>query len=623
MINSNSSSRAARRSAIHDTRRGTLSLSSAFAQFRRLLLLIHSHWGRLMRVIGLGIVVGLFGLAAPYLTKLLIDEVYPSQDIQLMHLLVGGILAMTAARAVTTGIQAYYALHVNAHLRNSLTQYFFNHLQHLPMRFFEQRQVGELMSRFSDISRAIASVQRVFEVVFVQGVYLLLVPPLLFYLQWKLALLALVVVPLTTGVVALSGRALRSIWKEASEAYAALSAQQVEVLSQMRTMKSMALEAMVFERTQGMVGNAMNLELRAGTLGQVVDTVNGLLNALSLALLTWVGWKLILQGQMSLGDYIAFTAYMTFLNGPVNKFVGFFSDFQRSAVNFDRMFEYLDELPEQDPETAYRPPAPIHHRLRGEIRLQEVGFGYEEGRPVLHSVSLEVPAGSVTAIVGPSGSGKTSLLRLLLRMEQPDSGQILIDGVPLGQLSLPDLRRQVSVVWQEYGMLHGTLWENLTLGNSDVSAAAVNRAIRIAQIEDFVASLPEGLNTPVAEWGMSMSGGQRQRLAIARALVRQAPILLLDEATANIDQQAEALIIQSLLRELDGATIMYVTHRIATAVHADQIFVLQHGQVAGVGKHSVLLETCAAYRDLYQPDAVRRPAAHPRAPAELMVSPVQ
>ncbi|HEX8674263.1 MAG TPA: ABC transporter transmembrane domain-containing protein, partial [Longimicrobium sp.] len=404
-------------------------LRAAMGQFKRLTLLMRPFWGRLFKGIVAGGLIGMLGMVSPWITKLLIDEAYPTRDVTLMHVLVGASLALGASSMLMSGVQNYYNLNVNVLLNNSASLLFFNHLQHLPMRFFEEHRVGELMSRFGDVRRALQSVAKVFQTVLVQGIYLLMVPPFLFILQWKLALAALVSIPLTTTVIALTSRAMRKHWKRSAEAYGELNAHQTETLTQMRTLKSMGLESHTFLRTRGKMDGAMELELRAGGLGQVVTSANGLLHVANTALISWLGWRLILEGSMSLGDFMAFTAYLGFLFGPVNQFVGLLSEFQQSAVNLDRMFEYLDTAPEQAPAAAYLPVPPIAHRIHyGEVALEGVSFSYAPGKEALRDVSLTLRPGEVTAVVGHSGSGKTSLLRLLIRLEEAGSGRILIDG---------------------------------------------------------------------------------------------------------------------------------------------------------------------------------------------------
>ena len=574
-------------------------LREAFQQFLRLLRLIRSYWGSLGKGIALGLVLGMFGMVIPYLSKLLIDEVYPSRNYTLMHVLVLGILAVTVAQAVMSAIRGYFTAYTTSHLANATSLLFFNHLQHLKTRFFDEHRVGEIMSRFADVRNSLNSVSRIFETLFVNGVYLVLVPPFLFLIQWRLALVALMTVPLTMIVTTLSARLLRKLWKRSAEAYADLGAFQVEVLTHIRTLKAMALENYIFTRASKQLQDALQVQLKAGGLAQVFTAITSMIRALGTALYTWYGWTLILRGEMTIGDYIAFTAYMGYLYNPLQQITTLFSDFQQTAVNLGRMFEYLDMPVEQDPTGSYQAPALVSHTLEGDIRLRDVSFGYSAEKRVLHDVTLHFPRGTVTAVVGPSGAGKSSLLRLITHMEEPSAGQVYLDGVPLPSVPLADLRRQVSVVWQDVGMMQGSVWENLTLGAPDATLAQVEDAMRLVRLDALIRDLPDGYGTHVAEWGATLSGGQRQRLALARALVRDAKVLLLDEATSNVDMQTETEILRDLFPRLEGKTVVFVTHRVPTASLADQIVVLVGGRVSAVGPHAELIQSSDVYRALH------------------------
>lgn len=572
------------------------SLRQAARQFGRLVRLIRPYWAPLAQGMMLALGLGMVGMVTPYLTKLLIDEVYPTEDVSLMQVLVGGIVAIGLSSTLLGTLRGYFALYIDTRLNNATRLMFFNHLQHLTVRFFDQHQVGEINSRFMDVGRALESISRVFQTIFVQGAYLLFVPPVLFWLEWRLALVAIIGLPLTLSVTALSGRIMRRYWKRTSESFADLNAFQIETLTQIRTFKTMGLEHLVYRRAHGLIERAMEQQLTAGGLGQVFGTINGVLQMLNTGLFTWFGWTLILSRQLTLGDFMAFTAYIGFLYNPLNQLIQLFSDFQQSAVSLNRMFEYLDETVEQRPETAYHEPAPIEHHLRGEFRCEQLVFAYSEDRPVLPGLDLTLPAGSVTAIVGPSGSGKTTLLRLLSALERPTSGRLWVDGIPLDRLPLGDLRQQLAVVWQDVGLVRGTLWENLTLGSDDPDKTEVDRIVAVCGLKQLVSEMPEGYQTAVAEWGTTLSSGQRQRVALARALLRQSPILLLDEATANIDVETEMEILRGILADRGKTTLIFVTHRLATAALADQICVLEHGRLQGFGQHRELLETCPAYQ---------------------------
>ena len=581
----------------------TPDLRRAARLFMRLVRVIRPYWGDLGQGMMLALILSTVGMIPPYVTKLLVDRVYPQQDVTLMHVLVGGMLVLGLVTTVLGSLRSYFSLYVNTRLNNATRLMFFNHLQHVQVRFFDRHQVGEINSRFQDVGRALDSIGRVFQTVFVQGVYLVLVPPILFYLDWRLALVAIISLPLSFSVTFLSGPMLRKRWKKASEAFADLNAFQIEMLSHVRTFKTMGLEQHVYQRADAFVHNAMGEQLRAGGLSQIFNGINGILRGLNTAIFTWFGWTLILSGDITLGDYLAFTAYVGFLYGPLQQLIQLFSDFQQSAVHLHRMFEYLDQPLEQDPARAYLPAADSKdfQRLRGSFSLHNVDFFYNPNQPVLQNVSVDFPAGSVTALVGASGSGKTSMLRLITRLEKPTAGSLSVDGRALEDVPLHDLRRQLAVVWQDVALIRGSLRQNLLLGTDRTpEPEEITRALELCGLAELTAKLPRGLDTAVSEWGSTLSAGQRQRVALARALLRQAPILLLDEATANIDVETEMRILHNVFEYLqsDGrqTAVIFVTHRLASASLADQICVVSEGGVAGFGTHSHLMDRCEPYR---------------------------
>ena len=573
-------------------------------QLWRLLRLIRSYWGALGKGVILGMVLGMFGMIVPYLSKLLIDKVYVTGDVTLMHLLVVGVLAAEVAQALLGAVRGYYTTYTTAHLGSATTLLFFNHLQHLRVRFYDDHRVGEIMSRFGDVRNSLASVSRVFEVIFVNGVYLLLVPPFLFLLQWKLAILALVTIPITAVLTTVMIRIVRKLLKRSAEKMADLSAYQMEVLSHIRTMKTLSIESHVFNEASRQTQEATAVQLRFQVYRQLFTVLNMTIRAVGTALVTWYGWTLIIQGEMTLGDYIAFTMYIGYLTTPLVQITTVFSDLQQTAVYLGRMFEYLDMPPEQDPALAYVAMPSVSHRIEGDIRFQDVSFGYSSAEQVLHDVTLHFPRGRVSAVVGPSGAGKSSVLRLISRMEVPDSGLISIDGTPIDKLTIPDVRRQVSVVWQEASLLQGTIWDNLVMGNPGATRDRVEEAVRICRMEHVIAGLPKGYATDVAEWGATLSGGQRQRVALARALIRDAPVLLLDEATSNVDLQNETEILRDLFARYEGKTIIFVTHRVQTAAIADHIVVIEAGRSHSSGTHAELVESSELYRLLHGGGAV-------------------
>ena len=577
-------------------------LKQSLKYFKRLLFLIKPYWGKIIKGFSLGVIVGIIGMLTPYLTKLLIDEVYPTQNVTLMQVLVAGILTIGITSAIIGTIQGYYNLYINSKLSNSISLMFFNHLQHLTIRFFDEHRVGEILSRFGDINKSLGSVNKVFQTIFVNGIYILLVPPFLFLLQWKLALVALITLPVTIIIITLLGKYLRKYWKKTSEAYADLNAFQFEMLTHIRTVKSMVLEHYAYKENKKQLENAFQLQLKAGGLSQLLGFSNGLLHTLNTALYTWLGWTYILSKQMTLGDYIAFTAYIGYLYRPLREFVNLFSEFQQSSVNLNRTFEYLDKPTDFLPQNSYEPYPTIQNPFSGRIEIKNLSFGYDPNIIVLKNINLVIKPNTITSIVGPSGSGKTSLIRLLLNMERAQKGTILYDEKSQQEIPIQEIRKQISVIWQEFSMFKGTFYENLTIGLEDVDKTLIQNALKIAKIDDLINSLPNKLNTMVAEWGATLSGGQKQRLAIARAIIRDTPLIIFDEATSNIDIKTETEILRSLFDNLGNKTLIFITHRLTSASLADKVCLLKEGEIIDSGPHEALMDRCAQYREMYSFD---------------------
>ena len=577
-------------------------LKESFQQFKRLMFLIKPYWGRLIKGMSLGVVIGLIGMITPYLTKLLIDEVYPSQDVTLMHVLVGGVLGITIINTLIGSIQGYFNLYINSKLSNSTSLMFFNHLQHLKVRFFDEHRVGEIMSRFGDVSKSLGSVNKVFQTFFVNGIYLILVPPFLFLLQWKLAVVALISIPLTVITISITGKFLRKYWKKTSEAYADLNAFQFEMLTHIRALKAMVLESYVYNQARNQIQDALKLQLKAGGMGQVLGLSNGLLNAMNTALFTWLGWKYILSNEMTLGDYIAFTSYIGYLYRPLSEFVNLFSEFQQSSINLGRMFEYLDSPAEIIPVEENESSKEIKNIITGNIEIKNLYFGYNPEIEVLKDINFSVDKNTIVSIVGSSGSGKTTLLRLLINMETAQKGSIYYDGMDSAKIPLNELRKQITVIWQEFSMFKGTIRDNLTIGLNDVDEKLIKTAVELARMDTHINALPQKLDTPISEWGSSLSGGQRQRLAIARAVIRNTPIIIFDEATSNIDMKTEAAILKDLFYELKNKTILFVTHRLSSAALADKVCYLENGEVVDAGSYSDLMERCESFRKMNTPE---------------------
>lgn len=543
----------------------------ALRNMSRLLTLIRPYWADLGRTIGLSVAVATIATLPPYLTKQLVDRVYPTGDVTLLTVVVGGWLALQAGVISISTLQSYLSAEVGGRLGNAVRLFFLNHVQHLPLEFFERRPVGQVTSRMEDVSAALAMMTGMLQTVFTTSFYLLLLPFLLVILDSRLAAIAVAGVCITSALSLLSTRLVRRHWRATAEAGSAAIAQQTEVLSQVHTYKMLALEPLVFAQTRDLLAGTLAAQLRAVGVSSLFGLGIGLLSQAQFAITLWVGWHLILQHELTLGGFLAFQAYSGYLVGPVSELMGLASKLQQSAVYLDRMYEYLDEEPEQDPATACQPYPPVLEPAVGRLECVGLAHGYGADPELFADVSFTATPGTVTAIVGPSGVGKSTLLRLLAGGAVPRRGVVMLDGRPLRDRTLPDVRRQVAAVWQDVGILSGTLWHNLTVGG-DQPRAEVDRVVELCQLADVVAALPLGYETLVGERGVTLSAGQRQRLAIARSLLRGAPVLLLDEATANLDIDTEGRLLTSLLGTYPEKTIIFASHRPETVALANRVY---------------------------------------------------
>lgn len=575
------------------------SLHDPFKKALRMLRLIRAYWGDMCKDMSFALIIQFVGMVTPYLTKLLYDRVYPANDVSLMHLVIGALLAVSIAAAFMRASQNYFHVNLNTRLTNAVSLDFFNHLQHQKISFFDENRVGEVLSRFQDVNGSLNTVNRILGTVFLNGIYILLVPPFLLLIDWKLALVGLAGIPFNIVITYLAGRAARRYMKETTEAYADLRGFQVDVLGNIRTLKTMALEHYVYQSAFERIEEAKRKQMKAARVVRYYGTWNGLTRAFSTALYTWYGWHMILSGQLTIGGFIAFSAYIGYIYNPISEFITLFSELQQSSVSFDRMFEYMDTPAEQEPAQAKVKPGEIQYKLDSNVEMKDVSFGYVPEKLVLKDINLNIKGGTVNAIVGPSGSGKTSLLRLMTRIDEPAAGEICIAGIPINQIPLVDLRRQVSVVWQDVGLMQGSIWDNLTIGLESPEPERVYEAIRICCLEEVIANMPFGHDTIIGASGSTLSAGQRQRLAIARALIRDTPILILDEAVANIDVETEVEILNNIFSQLNGKTVIFVTHRLASAVAADQICVVNAGRIVETGTHYELMEKRGIYRRMY------------------------
>lgn len=561
---------------------------SAITLFLRLLALIKPYRKHILKGVIAAPLIGLLSLAPPYFTKLLFDYAGVSYDLSLMTLLVIGIFSFSIASALAEAALSYYSNYLNIKLESTLHLLFFNHVQHLPYRFFYQRQTGEIASRFQELKAALESVHSFLNITVGQGIYLLIIPPFLFWMHWQLALIAIATLPLNSAIIYWASKRLRHSWKQVVEAHANVEATQMQMLNQISTIKLLQLEARTYRKTSEQLTQVLGTHLRAQGVSALLQLTEKLFNLVSIGIFTWFGWRFVMRGEISLGDFVAFTAYIGYLRYPATDLIRFFSQFQHWAVHLKRIFEYLDTAPEQTPTQTLAAPTPATPCARV-ITMENLDFRYKTSEPILYRISLRINPGEIVAITGSSGSGKSTLLRLLSRIETGYQGLINIADTDLGTIPLQHWRAQISVVSQEVELFSGSLLDNLCMGadvdlDKPTDKELLQQVIQLCCLDELIKSLTEGLDTDVSERGVSFSGGQRQRIAMVRALMRRTPYLLLDEATAHLDDATEKHMIKQLFAyaKAQQITLLIVTHNHWIAAQTDRRIQIERGKLIDI-----------------------------------------
>jgi ATP-binding cassette subfamily B protein len=547
-----------------------------------------------------------FTVAIPYLTGQAVNAVRPGHHDRSALIAIGIAIAGAALlRLAFTVARRLVAGRVSLGVEYDLRQRMYEHLQRLELGFFDRQQTGQLMSRATVDLQAVRFFLGYGLVFLLQsGLTLLLGAVAMFVLNPVLAAVALWPVPLVVLVAARYGRSARPALQEVQQRIAELTAEAEENVSGVRVVKAFAREQRQLGRFRHSVRRVFDQSMYSTRLRAFYQPLIGFLPNLGLAAILLVGGRQVIDGSLTLGAFTAFYAYMLMLISPMRTLGVFLGMAQRAVASGARVFQILDRAPEMTvPEGAPAlPPGDGHVELRG------VSVTYEGTRePALRDVDLDVPAGTTIALVGTTASGKTTLVSLLPRLYDATAGQVLVDGADVREVQLESLRHATALVTDDPFLFSASVHENIAYARPDASREDVEEAARRAQAHEFVTALPEGYDTLIGERGLTLSGGQRQRLAIARALLADPRILILDDATSSVDASTEQEIKGALREVMRGRTTFVIAHRLSTIALADEIAVLEHGRIAARGTHDELVEISDLYREIVEkglPDQV-------------------
>ena len=576
----------------------------------RILALFRPYRGRLSVVLAMIVFSSLLSLVSPFLLRDVLDKGILHHETTLLTELVAGMIAIAIATAAFNVWQTYLSNAVGQRVMHDLRAAVYQHLQRMSLAFFTRTRTGEVQSRIANDIGGLDSVVTTTATTIAQNATTVTATLVaMCILNWKLAAISLVFVPLFVWLTRRVGKLRRKITTEQQRRLADLSSLVSESLSVSGIMlgKTMGRGGDLADRFTGESRGIADLEVRSRMAGRWVMSTIQMTFSIQPAIVYWLAGQSFI-GHVSLGTVVAFTTLQTRLLFPIQSLLGVGADIEASMALFDRIFEYLDlpaDIVEAEHPVTLRP-----EEVLGEVRLEDVWFRYGENESdgwTLRDIELDVPAGTRTAIVGETGSGKTTLGYLVARLYEPQRGRVMVDGVDVRDASLTSLAATVGVVSQETYLFHASVRENLRFARPEATDAEIEDAARTARIHDLIASLPDGYDTVVGERGYRFSGGEKQRMAIARTVLRNPPVLVLDEATSSLDTQTEYAVQAELERLAQGRTTITIAHRLSTVRDADQIVVLDKGQIVERGTHEELLERGGAYASLVARDVTEEP----------------
>lgn len=563
--------------------------------YKRLLIYSRPYLGRIILALVGSLGVVSVDIATAQLMKPLVDKIVIAKSYTLVNLVPFIIIGLAIFKGLSRYVQEYFIKTAGQLIVQDVRNDLYGHSLGLSMKYYVRNSTGKMMSR---ILNDVAVMQRSAADVLVEAIResftLVGLTASAFYSDWRLACVAFLVLPLALVPASIIGRKIKEYTQRSQQTLGDLTAVLQESFSGVKVIKAFGAEA--YEMVRFRAENLAFYRFIRKTLkyDSASAPVIEVLASLGIAGIFWYGLSRVMSGAITQGELFAFAASVLMMYTPVKRLIKVNNNIQRSLGAAERVFEVLDEIPDIED----LPGAAKLLRVQGTVEFRQVSFAYDD-EPVLKDVSLQASPGEVVALVGPSGAGKSTVVGLITRFYDPQAGAILIDGMDIRQVTLESLKKNIALVDQETFLFNDTIRNNIRYGRREASDAEVAEAARLAYAEEFISQLPGGFASSIGDRGVRLSGGQRQRICIARAILRDAPILILDEATSALDTESEAMVQKALANLMQNRTTFVIAHRLSTIMHADKIVVLEDGRIVDVGTHQELLGRSGLYRKLY------------------------
>jgi subfamily B ATP-binding cassette protein HlyB/CyaB len=554
--------------------------------------------------------VQIFALVTPLVFQVVIDKVLTHRSLTTLEVMVVALVGISVFEVVLGAMRHYLMAHTTSRLDVELGAKLFKHLLHLPLSYFESRRTGDTVARVRELDNARAFLTGQALTSWLDLFFAVVYLAVMFYYSPTLTFVVLAALPVFFGASWLITPILRKKLEDKFAAGADNQAFLVETVTAMETLKGQAVEPQWQREWERRLSNYVHTSFEGGHIGNATNQFIGFTSKLLTAILLWLGAKAVIQGDLTVGGLIAFNMLSGRVNAPILKLASLWQDITQMKVSVKRLGDIMDA----PAEPVFRAERAVMPLIVGKVKFDHLSFRYAPQLPtVLTDLSFEVKAGEVIGVVGVSGAGKTTLMRLIQRLYTPEQGRILIDGIDLNLVDTSWLRRQIGVVGQDTALFNRSVRDNIAFSDASLSMEAVIAAATLAGAHDFILQLPDGYDTVIGERGSRLSGGQRSRLAIARALATNPRILLLDEATAALDYESERMIHDNMAQITHDRTVFIVAHRLPTLRLADRIMVLEGGRLIETGNHAQLMALGGRYADLYHAHQVLETSASTRA----------